>query len=173
MNIDCETLEGLKALAPWVAIGVTIIVLIVQIIRSRFAQSVDLILKLEQRFFGSEDMTEARKRAAEALRSSPSSPSSDIEDVLDFFDTLGLLVRRKALDKEMVWHTFYHWIHRYWLLSNAYITEKQKIKPTLWEDLTDLEKQIVSMERKRSKSNADIDLSEDDLKEFLNDECNF
>lgn len=171
MVIDCQAFDLLKAFAPWVAIIVTIIVLCIQIKRSRFSQSVDLILKLEQRFFESEEMIGIRKKAAETLRDNPSSPSSDIENVLDYFETIGLLVRRKALDKEMVWHTFYHWMHRYWLLSNQYIIEKRKSKPSLWEDYVNLENQIVDFERKKSKTNDDIDLSKEELEEFLKDEC--
>ena len=170
--MDCETFDLLKALAPWVAIVLSVIILYVQLKRARFSQSVDLILKLEQRFNKDEDMIEARRKAAEALRVNPVSPSPDIEDVLDFFETLALLVRRKALDKEMVWHTFYYWMHRYWLLSKAYIREKQESKPTFWEDYVRLEEQVIAIERKKSKSNADIDLPKDEPEEFIREEGN-
>jgi hypothetical protein len=170
--MGCETLDLLKSLAPWAAIVVSVIILYFQLKRSRFSQSVDLILKLEQRFNKDKDVIEARRKAAKAFHSNSGSPPSDIEDVLDFFETLGLLVRRKALDKEMVWHTFYYWMHRYWLLSKAYIREKQKSKPTFWKDYVRLEEQLTAIERKKSKLNTDIDLSKDELDVFLNDECN-
>jgi len=169
--MGCETLDLLKTVAPWVAIILSIIILGFQLKRSRFSQSVDLILKLEERFSDSKAMIDKRKQAAKALRSNPSSPSSDIEDVLDFFETLGLLVRRKALDEEMVWNTFYHWLHRYWLLCESYIRTKQKTKLTLWGDYADLEKRLVDLEWKKTKRRDDIYLSNDELDEFLNDEC--
>jgi hypothetical protein len=179
LKVIMETLDLLKTLAPWIAIVVSIIAIIVSIIallaqlkRSRFSQSVDLILKLEERFSDSKAMKEKRQLAGEALRSNPSSPSSDIEDVLDFFETLGLLVRRKALDEEMVWNTFYHWLHRYWLLCEPYITEKRRTKLTLWGDYVNLEKRIVAIEWEKTKSRDDIDLSKQELDEFINDECN-
>ena len=171
MDIDCEIVEILKLLAPWVAIFVSIVVLIIQMRRARFSQSIDLTLKLEQRFSGSEDILKARKKAAETLQSNMSSPSTDVDDILDFFDTIGLLVRKKALDKEMVWHTFYYWLHRYSILLEDYIAKRRKTSPATWEDMVDLEKAVVSLELKRCKSKADIEITDDDLKEFLAEEC--
>jgi len=164
--------ETLKGFAPWVAIAVSIVVLWIQIRRARFAQSVDLILKLEQRFFESENMIEVRRKAAGALRTNRSSPASDVDDVLDFFETLGLLARKKALDKEMIWNTFYHWIHRYRLLLKDHILEKQETNSSIWEDLLALDNALVAIELKRSKSRFDIDIPEIELLEFLKDESN-
>ena len=49
---------------------------------------------------------------------------------------------------------------------------KRKTSPRTWEDMVDLDKAMVSLEWKRSKTKADIEISESELKQFLDDECN-
>jgi hypothetical protein len=66
----------------------------------------DIILKLDDRF--NNTLLPKRRKAAQALKRGPDEHDADIEDVLDFFETLGLLVRRHALDREVVWHTFFY-----------------------------------------------------------------
>ena len=96
-------------------------------------------------------------------------PFSEVEPILDFFETMALLLRRNALDPEMVKHTFFYWIDRYYALTSDQIQQRQQTNPLLWKDLT----AMVKLLRKRNAvelGHASKTLTAEDLKEFLLEE---
>lgn len=101
--------------------------------RTRISQSVDLIFKLDQQYA---DIKKSRKKAAVALLSSASEPSSDVDEVLGFYETMGMLVRKGALDKEMAWDAFYDNLHSWVQSTTTYIAaaRKRDKDSTLWEE---------------------------------------
>jgi hypothetical protein len=101
--------------------------------QTRVALQTDTLFKLEERF-NSREILKERGLAARALRSNPI--GSDIEDVLDYMDTIGLYLKKGALNEDDVWNTFGYWILRYWLLSENYI--KQRKEQSLWDDFASL-----------------------------------
>ncbi len=161
-----------NAIATWTAL-VTALVAIVglwtQYRQSSFALSVDLIIKLDERF-KSEKMIKIRKAAAESILNKT---NSNVDDVLEFFELIGLLIRRGALDEKMVWHTFLTWIDGYWHSTNGYITAERKKDPTLWKDFSYLHKRVSDVQnRERGNSDSEIIPLEDSLDDFLKDEAN-
>jgi hypothetical protein len=134
----------------------------------------DTLLKLEDRF-NSPDFIRRRMLAAKAIlknrkeeKENPANLISDVDDVLDFMDTIGLCVRKGALDKEAVWNTFGYWVRHYWSLSSAYIEKMNKTKPSIWADFTSLQKKLNKIElRKRGIVPEPTD---PDLEKFLHDE---
>ena len=116
-----------------------------QIHRARFNQSVDLLFRLENDFFG------VSKRAQRALAARDLSQGKPLEaePILDFFETMALLLRRKALDAEMVAHTFSYWIENYYAAMQPYIVERQKRDPLVWEDLHGMVRTVRSLKEKR------------------------
>jgi len=105
-----------------------------QVHRARFNQSVDLLFRLENDFFG----PAKRVQRAKACRDLQGGNALETEPILDFFETMALLLRRKALDPEMVWHTFYYWIEGYYAAASPHIQERQKMDPLVWKDLPQL-----------------------------------
>ena len=167
-----------NVILPWVPLAgvavsllgviIALINLSSQIRRSKFSQSVDLLLKFEDRFFNSAQMKGARRAAANSLLNGG---DSSIEDVLDFFETVGMLVRRHALDNEMVWNTFFYWLHCYWSAANDYISKERQEDPTMWEEFSYLHKCMVNVEKRKTRcSDADLLHSKESLNEFLNEE---
>jgi hypothetical protein len=102
-----------------------------QVHRARFNQSVDLLFRLEADFFGSSK----REQRAKAAKGMEKGDAVEAEPILDFFETMGLLLRRKALDAEMVAHTFFYWIDHYYTALEPYIRERQRRDPLVWKDL--------------------------------------
>ena len=138
--------------AAWVPIAISAAGTIIsfsafayQIHRARFNQSVDLLFRLENDFFG------AAKRAQRALAARDLSQGQPLEaePILDFFETMALLLRRKALDPEMVAHTFAYWIENYYAAMEPYIAERQTRDPLVWEDLNGLVRTVRSLKEKR------------------------
>jgi len=136
---------------------------------------IDLYMKLDERFNG-DGMRKTRKAAARALLSGhmrPDTPNkAALEDTLDFFEMIGFLVSRGALDDRMVWHGFFNFIHPYWLSAQGYVEEQRRTDPTVWSDLDQLHRRLLSVEKKERKcSDADLAWSKDSLREFLETEC--
>lgn len=105
-----------------------------QVHRARFNQSVDLLFKLENDFFG----PAKRQQRAKACRDLAAGNTLEAEPILDFFETMALLLRRGALDEEMVFHTFFYWLNHYYQVLEPTILERQKTEPLVWQDLTAL-----------------------------------
>jgi hypothetical protein len=105
-----------------------------QVHRARFNQSVDLLFKLENDFFG----PAKRLQRAKACRDLSLGKTLEAEPILDFFETMALLLRRGALDPEMVFHTFFYWLNHYYQALKPAILERQKTEPLVWQDLTAL-----------------------------------
>ena len=116
-----------------------------QVHRARFSQSVDLLFRLENDFFGSGK----RSQRARAARDLENGKPLEAEPILDFFETMALLLRKKALDPEMVWHTFFYWIDNYYEVLLPYIAERQTREPLVWQNFLALVKTVRAIQAKR------------------------
>jgi hypothetical protein len=74
----------------------------------------------------------------------------DTEDVLDFFETVALLVRKKAIDKKFAWHSFFYWLNGYRSLCKDYIDSAQGApgESPRWKDILWLHKKLLKVERR-------------------------
>jgi hypothetical protein len=122
-----------------------------QVHRARFNQSIDLLFKQENDFFGPVKKLQRVKAARDLL----SGQSLEAEPILDFFETMALLLRRGALDKEMVWHTFFYWIDHYFEAAKNSISERQKIDPLVWQDFVAFVATLRKFQAQRQGSRTD------------------
>ncbi len=158
------------------ALIVSIITLICQTRLSVRQSRVEFLLKVTDDF-DSDRMQEARASAAQTILKSQDGEKvdmSEVDDVLDFFETVALLVRRKALIEEFVWHSFSYWMRRYFFLCKDYILTVQK-KPderSRWEDIVWLNPRLLRIEKEKNRcSDNDMKLTKEDLNNFLRDEA--
>src|SRR6266404_781939 len=144
-------------LAGWITALATFFLLLAAIVvawaesrRHRFAQSVELILKFDDQFNSLEFLkyrdAAAKCLKAQAYKTAADKCSKDADAVLDFFETVGYLLRRGALDEQMVWHTFWHWIMGYYQAAAEYITEARKKDSALWQDFVELHRRMEAIE---------------------------
>jgi len=160
LSIWAQIISALVAAAGFIGLAI-------QIHRSRASFRVELILKLDDRF-NSKDFRQLRIKAVKSILKNN---FKDTEEIFDFFETVGLLLRKGTLDKEMVWNTFFYWIHHYWIIGSEYITDQRRDDPTTWEDFNYLHEQVIKVEKRRTKaSDSELLLSSDDIKEFIKDE---
>jgi hypothetical protein len=165
------------AISSWLPITISgasttlaLIAFLYQVRRARFNQSIDLLFRLENSFFG-EDMREQRSKAARLmLRDIPD--FTEVEDVIDFFETVALLSRKGALDRYMIWHTFYYWIDRYYETAKSHIEERRKIDSTVWQDIGPFVEGLRNLQVKEAglSTIAQTIPAPDELKRFLNEE---
>jgi hypothetical protein len=137
-----------------------------QVHRARFSQSVDLLFRLENDFFG----PAKRLQRAKACRDLAQGNTLEAEPILDFFETMALLLRRGALDEEMVRHTFFYWINHYYQALEATILERQRKDPQVWSDLSALEKELLKNKARSLKLTALPKLTPEQIAAFLAEE---
>lgn len=138
-----------------------------QVHRARFNQSVDLLFKLEADFFSSNAKKIQRARAGRDLAAGN---PVEAEPILDFFETMALLLKRGALDKEMVWHTFFYWIDHYYSALEPYIKERQRENPLVWKDLAELVSTVRTIQKQRLQAVALPAVTQEEIARFLAEE---
>jgi hypothetical protein len=137
-----------------------------QVRRARFNQSVDLLFKQENDFFG----TAKKVQRVKAARGLLAGQSLEAEPILDFFETMALLQRRKALDKEMVWHTFFYWVDHYYEATKSLIESRQKTDPLVWKDFVTFVLTLRKFQSERSGALPYRPPSPEQVKSFLEEE---
>jgi hypothetical protein len=73
-----------------------------------------------------------------------------VEPVLDFFETLGLLVRRRAVDRSIVYSYFFYWVYGYWLKAEGLLGRQRQQFPTRYGDFLWLKDELVEIEQQRA-----------------------
>jgi hypothetical protein len=159
-----------SALISTVALILTIIFQVRNWRRDRFSRSIDIISSLDARF-ESADFRELRKRAATFLQSGTTDDRAGKEaiyGVLNYFETIGFISNRGAIDAEAVWNFFGSWLPQYYFAAKHLIAECQQKDPNLYIELEKIYKAICKVEAKRHPSgNALHMFSKEDIDRFL------
>lgn len=131
----------------------------------------ETLLKFMDRF-DSESFKAARKTATLACHTNlkDKNPGVDVDDVLDFFEDVSFMVKKQALDEDMVWHAFYHWMRLYNQASEKYINERRQEEPAVWQYFILLYPKLNALERKKGFGQYKEKLSDAELKKQLEDE---
>jgi hypothetical protein len=171
MSLD-TFLIMITAAASWVIIGVTYWAARNQSKDSKNIASVQIIIIYIQQFEGKDMLLERSKLAEQILNKAE---HKDIQEpVMDFFETVGLLLRRKILDTEMVWANFAYYAILWEHVCRDYIKEERKLKnndPTIFADFQYLADEMIKEDmRKRNKKREEIIPTNKDVQEFLNEE---
>ena len=139
---------------------------------SRNELKVKFQMSLEDRFEGP-PMVAARKRLAEQLLSN--APYKEIQDdVMNFFESVGVLLRRGYLDKEMAWVGFGYYGIRWWRACKEYIFEERDRKEgdqTIFAEFQSLVEKLYEVEtRQRGKTRSEVEPGTTQIKVFLQEE---
>lgn len=172
---ESANLAGLvSAIAAVATVGLAVVAVYVEGRRIRLTRSAELLLQLEDRF-DSTTLRDARAGAAKAMLDrivgrDARADVSAVDDVLDFFDTIGLLVRKRALDREMAWHSFEYWIRYYLYIYREHVTERQEREPAQWREAIDMVAKLARIGSDFGDESANT-LSRHRCEEFLRDEA--
>jgi hypothetical protein len=168
-NVNFNSIVVVSGAFAALAALIVAVVTYLQLKHSRFALGVDLILKLETSF-SSAEMKAERNRAANALKGNAN--LADIEPVLDFFETVGVLVRRQAIDGELAWSSFSYWVLRYAALAREQIHARRKLDSddTYYQDFDFLVENLTQVEMKKRRLNSPPFFPADSLASFLEEE---
>ena len=74
----------------------------------------------------------------------------------------------RSIDEKLIWQTFFYWIQGYWLSTQEYVAQSNKVDPTSWLSLAQLYKRLADIERQETRaSNSNLEMTDDMKKEFL------
>lgn len=168
-HIDFNSITASAAAIAAVASLIALILTYFQLKQFRFAHGVDLIFELEDRFDAPE-MMKARKVVAKALQKRTS--VQEMDTVLDFFETLGILVRRHAVDKELAWNSFSYWVLRYAVFTRDHIDARRRAESdnTYWEEFEFLVDCFTQVETRKRHLKLPQSFSNVQLDKFLKEE---
>jgi hypothetical protein len=129
------------------------------------------IIKLMDKF-DSDEFQEKRKRAAHDCLNhlEEKNPGVAIEDILDFFDDVAFLVTKGALDAEMMWHPFYHWLRMYYQASEQYIINRTKTESAVWNYMRSIYPRLSEIEKAESRGLYKDKLTDAELRFHLQEE---
>lgn len=163
--------------STWIAIvaaGAAIVAAIAAFLQARglkLSIKADTLLKFIDRF-DSTNFKMARRTATLACHTNlkNKNPGVDVDDVLDFFEDIAFMVNKQALDQEMAWHAFFHWMRLYYQASEKYIDERRQEEPTVWKYFIGLYHKLVALEKINSHGKYKERLDDSEIKKELEDE---
>ena len=177
-GVDWSALAALAACVTAIAAMIMTITTVSQVRqetqRLLFNAGLDSLWHFDAQW-NSDEMMDARSAAATALLDGQ--PSHDIDEVLDFFDQVALLLKRGALDEEMVCYEFYWPMANYWFASQEYIRQVQRDAPAAWDQLAVALPRLAAIEARRRTRTAEASVpTKAQIGEFLaaearNGEC--
>jgi hypothetical protein len=142
--------------------------------KDRFSRSLDTITALHAHF-ESMGFREMRRKAAYFLKDGPQYDHAGKEavlDVLNFFDAIGFLLVKNAIDAETVWRFFGSRLMLYYAAAKPLIDEYRITDPEAYLDFKKANKVIgrIESERHPSKNMAAL-FSAGALQKFLESEA--
>lgn len=125
-NLDWGEISAWAALATAIA---AIVAIWTQNNSTRISLSLDLLFRLEDKFF-SDGMKKMRQKAAEGLLKGEL--VTEALDVMDFFEEMGLLLRKKAIHEDILFESFFHVPLTYWIVGKKYLADTLKKEPEIY-----------------------------------------
>jgi hypothetical protein len=164
---------AVTAIASWVLVGITFYLISNQIQISKNDLQVRIQLNFEERF-ESESFIRIRKNSSSQLLMKKGFKGIH-EEILNFFESIGMLLRKKYFDEEMAWIGFGYYAIRYWEAYKEYIhAERARVKDdTLYTEFEFLKDQMYAIEMlKRKLTQEEIKIKPEEITDFLSEECN-
>jgi hypothetical protein len=172
--MNCETFwMAVTALASWVLVGITFYLIRNQIQISKNDLKVRLQLNFEEKFEGESFMRKRKNLSSQLLMNTDF--KNVHEDIINFFESIGMLLRKKYFDKEMAWIGFGYYAIRYWEAYEKYILAERKrfCDETLYTEFEYLKTQMYAVEmHERNINQEEVKVKPNEINDFLSEECN-
>lgn len=148
MHLDWTVVTALgtsgAAMAALIAALITWRIGIKQVQTNSEANGVNLAIQIRAHV-NSPEFRGARYKASKALLGG--SYTSDVVYVLDELETIGLLLKRKVLDAEIIWTMASSLVVNYAAAARQFIAQDRERNPTLWTNLLFLDERMIEVER--------------------------
>jgi hypothetical protein len=138
-----------------------------QIRRARKQAQIQHLLQVDHEFTG-QPLVQYRCALAKKRLAGESEPL-ELYRILDFFETIGLLVRRKYLDSYDVWSMYSHWMFNVYSDFEKAITEFRSEDPSYYAEFARLLEKLRKTEKAQGGTLAPPTKGE--IKEFWEEEA--
>jgi hypothetical protein len=165
-----QSAEWFWVMCQFVAVALSLIWIASQVRHMRLANTLQAMGVLEERWKSSL-MLECRAIAA----GRNGNPHLDIErpegEVLSFFETLGLYLKRRVFDRELLWEKYSYFIEPYWQMFSPHINHLRSSRndPSFYDQFEYLNEQMKKCARKRKLTNYSAKTPKD-IQDFANGE---
>jgi len=153
--IKSLTPEAWTALATWVLVAGTLLAVWWQVSEQRRIHAYEFMMKLAAQF-ESLEMKKHRKELATQLLAGPLPPGTNesARQVMSFFDTVGMLMAKRMLDKTNAWFEFGFVVLRYHgaLADRLASVRKEYADDTLHADFDHLYRVLLEIERQQRRT---------------------
>ncbi|MBI5354776.1 MAG: hypothetical protein HZB50_19200 [Chloroflexi bacterium] len=169
-----------SALSAW-ATAITVLIAVIAIWlearRTAVSRGVDILMKYSSEFSSDEFLTR-RQRFAKILKKKMKGKLTRKDQnelvalatfFLDHYEVIGFLLRKKILDKQLVYVYYSYTLIGYWRFLKEVIDTYKKDEPTLWEDAEWLHHEFVKLYKKRVPAGA-VELTDNKIKDFIETE---
>jgi hypothetical protein len=174
---------SVESVALWVGVfagvatvagaAIAIVAILIQMKVARFSTGIDTLWRLQDQW-DSREMRCARVAVAQGLsnNSLPTVEHGQVNDVVNFFEFIGLLVRKGAVDLDGAWNNFSDWALPYWEELSGWIDEHRYGDATVWENYGLLQVQLLAVEanRRHLTPDATVQKIRDGIPAFLSRE---
>jgi hypothetical protein len=173
LNIDYNVVTAVAAV---VAAVTAVFAVWVEGRRGRFLHGLETLLKLTDEFNG-DRLKRARASAVQLVFPTPepvvlmrAAQETSIGQIIDHFQIVGLLLRRKILDRELVYSEYFFWLQHYFYFFEAFISESRRPDSTVWEDAYWLHENLMVLERKYRGRRANVLPTVETVRDFILEE---
>jgi hypothetical protein len=149
-----------------------------QLTAAREENGVRLYLDMRERW-DSERMQQQRKALAASFKNTPANQRTDQffeqikEDVLNFFEDLGSMLKHKLVAEQLVYDLLSYHVKGWYAVCGPYIVQLQAKKKddSLFADFKFLSERMMELEvKERGTPRSQLELNEDEVKNFLQEE---
>ena len=163
------------ALGTWVAVAATVYLVGAQVRSDKRVNQVQIQVRLDEHFWSPFLLGARKQLAEELLKDSPDRNS--IQDLVpNYFDWVGILLRRRELDLELVWNSLGYYGPYWWFACKTYVDEERRHlgdRGTLFENFAWLADRLLAHETKRGgrARPGEVVPSPEQVRSFLKDEA--
>lgn len=129
------------AMAQFFAVAITLLSIWRQIHLQRMGNTLASLAQFETRWT-SPEMFEARKAICTAFQDETKCSVQSAERVACFFEEIGLYVKKKVFELDIVWELYSTYIEHYWPILESRVLDMQKEDPTVYKSFQSLHTQI-------------------------------
>jgi hypothetical protein len=149
---------------------VSALAVVYQIYKAHFNTNVQLVLEFLKQF-NSSSFELKRQKAATAILAN-SEDVSGAEPIFDLFETVGYLVKKRAIADELALHTFYYWVHGYWTIGKMHIKKRRDLEKDIevWNHFEYLHDRLLKLQRESANRSEPEIMNDEDRNRFLIEE---
>ncbi len=169
--------NAITAWATVITVFIAAIAIWLESRRTAISRGVDILMRYSSEF-SSDEFLARRLRFAKILKKKMEGKLNKKDQnelvalatfFLDHYEVIGFLLRKKILDRQLVYVYYSYTLVGYWRFLKEVIDTYKTDEPTLWEDVEWLHDEFIKLYKKRMPTGV-IELTDVKIKNFIETE---